>query len=63
MSSALKDARWQLALGYAEEDGHDWDALNYAAHEQYLAAAQAFLDKHGTPRLIEALASAFRSEG
>lgn len=60
MSSDMKDARWQLALGYAEEDGNEWDKLDYKYHEAYLQSAQAFLDKHGTRGIIEALAAQFR---
>lgn len=62
MSSALKDARWQLAHGYAEEDGADFFKMDYGVKEMYLDAAQKFLDKHGTPSLIEALAAAWRTE-
>lgn len=61
MSSALKDTRWQLATGYAEEDRVEWDSISHEARGAYLDTAQQFLDRHGTHSIIEALASAFRA--
>lgn len=60
MSSALKDARWQLALGYAEEDGRSWDDLDFHWKERYLGAAQARLGL-APEAVIDALAAKFRS--
>lgn len=62
MSSDLKDARWQLAEGYAEEDGINIYDFPGPLTEGYLNSAQKFLEEHGTREMIEALASAFRSE-
>lgn len=62
MSNKLKDARWRLAEGYAEEDGIDIYDFPGPVTEGYLNSAQKFLEEHGTSEMIEALASAFRRE-
>lgn len=61
MSSALKDARWQLASEMAGDDGVDFYAADYAVKERYLRVAQGFLDAHDDDDLINGLAAKFRS--
>lgn len=62
MSSALKDARWQLAAEMAGDDGMDFYSADYAVKEGYLSLAQGRLE--GQPQeFIDRLAKKFRSEG
>lgn len=61
VSSALKDARWQLAAEMAGDDGMDFYVADYAVKEGYLRIAQGFLDAHDDDDLINGLAKKFRS--
>lgn len=62
MSSDLKDARWQLAIETAEQDGADFFALDYGTKEMYLAAAQLYLGGGASRDEIAELAAKFREE-
>ena len=44
MSSAMKDARWRIAMKTAEDLGVDWDSLTYPEQSRLLYSAQQFLD-------------------
>lgn len=61
MSSALKDARWQLASEMAVDDGVDFYAADYFVQEGYLDAAQNYLSGGASREEIDALAAKFRS--
>lgn len=62
MSSALKDARWQLAEDYATEDGKDWFAMDYHWQGRYLEAARTRLGL-APEQFIERLAKKFNEGG
>ncbi|QIG58556.1 hypothetical protein SEA_HUBBS_11 [Microbacterium phage Hubbs] len=61
MSSALKDARWQLAAEMAGDDGFDFYAADYCVKEAYLTLAQGRLDDQ-PQEFIDHLAAKFRSQ-
>ena len=60
MSSALKDARWQLASEHAASEGIDFYSADYWVKELYLGVAQDTLMMADRSE-IERLASRFRS--
>lgn len=62
MSSALKDARWQLAEEMATGDGFDWFKIGILMRNGYLQHAQSRLNNADDSE-IDALAAKFRSEG
>ncbi|WMI33892.1 hypothetical protein SEA_ASEGATO_17 [Microbacterium phage ASegato] len=62
MSSAMKDARWQLAEDMADSDGVKFLDLKYGVKERYLYSAQLWLERYGTSESIDALAARFRKE-
>ncbi|QZD97608.1 hypothetical protein SEA_PLATTE_12 [Microbacterium phage Platte] len=61
MSSNLKDARWQLAIDWAAEDGKDFLELDYHWQDRYLEPARRRLSLAST-ETIDALAARFRTE-
>lgn len=61
MSSALKDARWQLAAEMAGDDGMDLYAMDYTLKDSWLHLAQKRLDSAWGAENVERLAAKFRS--
>lgn len=61
MSSNLKDARWQLAIDWAAEDGKDFLDLDYTHKQHYLDPARLRLGLAST-ETIDALTERFRKE-
>lgn len=59
MSSNLKDARWQLAIEWAAEDGKDFLDLDYYWKNLYLDPARLRLDL-ASEGFIALLAAKFR---
>ncbi|QAU07349.1 hypothetical protein SEA_ALLEB_14 [Microbacterium phage Alleb] len=62
MSSDMKDARWQLAIDIAEEDGKSLYGMSYMMQRGYLDVAQKRLDSAWGAENVEALARRFRTE-
>lgn len=63
MSSDLKDARWQLAMEIAYDDGKDFYEMGYPLKSAYLAVAQNRLNSAWGQEQIPALAQRFRDNG
>lgn len=59
MSSDLKDARWGLALSYAEREGKGFTDYTYYEFQRLLDQAQEVLNDH--PEDIARWASVFRA--
>jgi len=59
MSSDMKDARWGLALSFAEREGKEFTDYSYAEFERLLDRAQDVLNDH--PEYVAHWAGVFRT--